>query len=215
LIYFNARYYDPLTGRFLTEDPSRQGVNWYAYCGDNPINRVDMNGKDYGDVGNQYGVSASQAINPPGQQHGGAGEANRTAADVQRDIARMKAQYEAWRATVVPPPYVPKPEAQGSAAGVNRSAEAECQKALDQAAEKGYRPDYATGSERDRSWERPIDIRNEARKKVLTQDWKIVVAPLLDAYTVVIDLAEKSPRIAEDVSNFFMDYLEAMDQKLP
>jgi RHS repeat-associated protein len=45
LIYFNARYYDPTTGRFLTEDPSRQGVNWYAYCGNNPINRVDLSGK--------------------------------------------------------------------------------------------------------------------------------------------------------------------------
>ena len=25
LIYFNARYYDPTTGRFLTEDPSPEG----------------------------------------------------------------------------------------------------------------------------------------------------------------------------------------------
>lgn len=43
--YFNARYYDPTTGRFLTEDPSRQGSNWYAYCGNNPINRVDLTGR--------------------------------------------------------------------------------------------------------------------------------------------------------------------------
>ncbi len=45
LIYFNARYYDPTTGRFLTEDPSRQGVNWYAYCGNNPVNRTDPTGR--------------------------------------------------------------------------------------------------------------------------------------------------------------------------
>ncbi|MGA2641282.1 MAG: peptidoglycan DD-metalloendopeptidase family protein, partial [Spirochaetia bacterium] len=49
LIYFNARYYDPTTGRFLTEDPSRQGVNWYAYCDNDPINRTDPTGMDVGD----------------------------------------------------------------------------------------------------------------------------------------------------------------------
>jgi RHS repeat-associated protein len=46
LIYFNARYYDPTTGRFLTEDPSRQGVNWYAYCNNNPVNLTDPDGRD-------------------------------------------------------------------------------------------------------------------------------------------------------------------------
>jgi hypothetical protein len=45
-MYFNARYYDPTTGRFLTEDPSRKGVNWYAYCENDPINRTDPTGKD-------------------------------------------------------------------------------------------------------------------------------------------------------------------------
>ena len=44
LIYFNARYYDPIVGRFLTEDPSRNGGNWYGYCGDNPVNRIDLTG---------------------------------------------------------------------------------------------------------------------------------------------------------------------------
>jgi RHS repeat-associated protein len=45
-LYFNSRYYDPITGRFLTEDPSRQGSNWYAYCQNNPVNRVDPSGLD-------------------------------------------------------------------------------------------------------------------------------------------------------------------------
>jgi len=40
-IYFNARYYDPQVGRFLTEDPSRKGGNWYAYCENDPINKTD------------------------------------------------------------------------------------------------------------------------------------------------------------------------------
>jgi RHS repeat-associated protein len=43
-IYFNSRFYDPTTGRFLTEDPSRKGVNWYAYCENDPINRTDPTG---------------------------------------------------------------------------------------------------------------------------------------------------------------------------
>jgi RHS repeat-associated protein len=45
-LYFNSRYYDPVTGRFITEDPSRRGVNWYAYCGNNPINMIDKKGLD-------------------------------------------------------------------------------------------------------------------------------------------------------------------------
>jgi RHS repeat-associated protein len=45
LIYFNARYYDPTLGRFLTEDPSRKGGNWYAYCDSEPVNRTDPSGR--------------------------------------------------------------------------------------------------------------------------------------------------------------------------
>ncbi len=46
LIYFNARYYDPLTGRFLSEDPSRKVFNYYSYVQSNPVARVDPNGRD-------------------------------------------------------------------------------------------------------------------------------------------------------------------------
>ncbi len=46
LIYFNARYYDPIIGRFLTEDPSKKGHSWYSYCENNPVNRTDPTGKD-------------------------------------------------------------------------------------------------------------------------------------------------------------------------
>ena len=41
LYYYRARYYDSLTGRFLSEDPIRSGINWYTYANNNPINYND------------------------------------------------------------------------------------------------------------------------------------------------------------------------------
>ena len=45
-VYLRNRYYDPEVGRFITEDPIRDGVNWYVYAGNNPINFVDPLGLD-------------------------------------------------------------------------------------------------------------------------------------------------------------------------
>jgi RHS repeat-associated protein len=41
--YYRARYYDPKIGRFMSEDPIRWagGNNFYAYVGNNPVNRKD------------------------------------------------------------------------------------------------------------------------------------------------------------------------------
>ena len=41
LIYLRNRYYDNQTGRFITEDPIKDGLNWYSYCGNNPVMFVD------------------------------------------------------------------------------------------------------------------------------------------------------------------------------
>jgi RHS repeat-associated protein len=46
LIYFIKRYYDADTSRFLTEDKSMIGTNWYTYCDNNPVNYVDDIGMD-------------------------------------------------------------------------------------------------------------------------------------------------------------------------
>jgi len=40
-----ARYYDPALGRFISEDPARDGVNWFVYCRNNPVNLVDVDGQ--------------------------------------------------------------------------------------------------------------------------------------------------------------------------
>ena len=51
LYYLNSRYYDPEIGRFISADnyPSTgqglTGNNMFAYCGNNPIVRVDNNGE--------------------------------------------------------------------------------------------------------------------------------------------------------------------------
>lgn len=47
LYYFNARWYDCELGRFTTQDPARDGVNWWIYCGGNPITFVDPDGLFY------------------------------------------------------------------------------------------------------------------------------------------------------------------------
>ena len=46
LYYYKARFYSPTLGRFLQTDPVGygDGVNWYAYVDDDPVNRVDPTG---------------------------------------------------------------------------------------------------------------------------------------------------------------------------
>ena len=54
--YLKTRYYDPETGRFITIDDisylapdTINGLNLYAYCGNNPVMRVDENGNAWWD----------------------------------------------------------------------------------------------------------------------------------------------------------------------
>jgi RHS repeat-associated protein len=50
LLYFNARYYDPLSGRFVRADTvqnNASGMDPYAYVGDSPIGTTDPSGQYY------------------------------------------------------------------------------------------------------------------------------------------------------------------------
>ncbi len=54
LYYYRARYYDPETGRFLSEDPIGfvgRDANLYRYAFDNPVNLIDPSGLDTITVG--------------------------------------------------------------------------------------------------------------------------------------------------------------------
>ena len=41
LIYMQARYYDPTTGRFVSEDPKKNGIDRFIYASCDPVSRVD------------------------------------------------------------------------------------------------------------------------------------------------------------------------------
>ncbi len=72
LVYMRARYYDPSTGRFVSEDPAKHGMNWFAYCHNNPVSYFDPSGKDetLGELGaGMEGASEGDALDggPPSQ----------------------------------------------------------------------------------------------------------------------------------------------------
>jgi RHS repeat-associated protein len=55
LVYFNARFYDADTGRFISVDPALDGDNWYVYCSNNELVNTDPTGLYDKAVEEQYG----------------------------------------------------------------------------------------------------------------------------------------------------------------
>jgi hypothetical protein len=39
-----ARYYEPISGRFVSQDSRKSGLNWFAYASSSPVNFVDGDG---------------------------------------------------------------------------------------------------------------------------------------------------------------------------
>ena len=65
LYYFRARWYDPITGRWLSNDPIgiSGGLNQYVFCGDNPVTFIDPLGLyTYGT--DNLGIAFLREINP-------------------------------------------------------------------------------------------------------------------------------------------------------
>ena len=57
--YLQSRYYDPITHRFINTDAlfdltDFAGINLFAYCGNNPVNRVDPYGTAWGDIWDEF-----------------------------------------------------------------------------------------------------------------------------------------------------------------
>jgi RHS repeat-associated protein len=45
LVYMRVRSYEPWTGRFVSEDPARDGSNLYVYCLNSPTEYIDETGQ--------------------------------------------------------------------------------------------------------------------------------------------------------------------------
>jgi RHS repeat-associated protein len=67
---YGFRDYAPVVGRFTTVDPIKDGSNWYAYCGNDPVNRVDLWGLHPNSMEEAQRISALYSINPADNSKG-------------------------------------------------------------------------------------------------------------------------------------------------
>jgi len=56
LTYMRARYYEPGTGRFISQDRAYHGLNWYSYANNNPNSYTDFSGNAPDIVYQRYAI---------------------------------------------------------------------------------------------------------------------------------------------------------------
>ena len=104
-----ARWMDPSTGRFISPDPAKDGLNWFVYAGNNPTTMVDPTGlasssaidDDTEDVMSDiesqvnHGISNDPGTMVSGTNSSGIGGTNSTQQQVHNNIMdRMKQWHE-------------------------------------------------------------------------------------------------------------------------
>ena len=63
---YGFRDYSPAHARFITEDPIRDGENWFAYVGNNPVNWIDPWGLSASDGQKDNNTAVSTGFHIPG-----------------------------------------------------------------------------------------------------------------------------------------------------
>jgi RHS repeat-associated protein len=96
LIYLNARYLDPVLGRFISPDdwdPTLPGVgtNRYAYAGNDPINNSDPNGHTWSETPSKDFLTGGDGMGAIGGGFGGQ-TASFEALPIQRQATDLRAR---------------------------------------------------------------------------------------------------------------------------
>ncbi|MEW6026192.1 MAG: RHS repeat-associated core domain-containing protein [Planctomycetota bacterium] len=62
--YYRARYYTPITGRFIARDPIEYegGINFYTYVGNNSVNKIDPSGTGFWDYLRRYNACVDRCL---------------------------------------------------------------------------------------------------------------------------------------------------------
>jgi len=65
IYYAQNRFYGPDNRRFVQQDATKDGHNWYSYCGNNPVTFYDPLGFAEGDIRTDDKKAAAQKANQP------------------------------------------------------------------------------------------------------------------------------------------------------
>ncbi len=63
LTYMRSRWMDNATGRFISPDPAKDGINWFVYCSNNPTTLIDPTGLQ-DDDDDSSSTSTTSSSNP-------------------------------------------------------------------------------------------------------------------------------------------------------